>query len=186
MAATQYTADDLIKLPENGARYELVEGQLRTMTPTGGPYGATIINLVLALGPFIEERGLGRLFSESTGFLLKRNPDTVRCPDIGFVRAARLPPDGIPPGFIPFAPDLAVEVVSPSDTIYEVDEKVTEYLRAGACAVWVANPSSRTVTVHEPVGAARILLEQDALDGGDVLPGFQYLIRKMFAGVRAG
>lgn len=181
---TLYTADDLIKLPENGVRYELVEGQLRTMAPTGGPHGAITTNLLIALGRFVEDHGLGQLFSESTGFLLMRNPDTVRCPDIGFVRADRLPPDGIPPGFIALAPDLAVEVISPSDTIYDIDEKVTEYLQAGARAVWVVNPSSRTATVYEPGSVPRILAEQDELDGGEVVPGFRYPIAKLFEGVR--
>jgi Uma2 family endonuclease len=179
-----YTAEDLIKMPDTGLRYELVEGELRTMTPTGGAHGVVAGNLLGVLFQHVQAHALGKLFTEATGFQLKRNPDTVRCPDVGFVRADRLPPEGIGPGFLQLAPDLAVEVVSPSDTVSELGEKVDEYAAAGVRVVWIVDPANRTVTIHETGRSVRILREGDVLDGGDVVPGFRYEVAGLFAGVR--
>ena len=179
-----HTAADLLKLPENGMRYELVEGELRAMTPASGAHGLVTGRLFLALGQHVQTHGLGELFTEATGFQLRRDPDTVRCSDIAFVRAERLPPEGLGPGFLELAPDLAVEVVSPSDTVSELGEKVEEYARAGVRAIWVVDPTNRTVTTHEAGHTVRLLRENDVLDGGEVVPGFQYRVAALFAGVR--
>jgi Uma2 family endonuclease len=184
VAATTYTAEDLLTLPDGGERYELVAGDLRKMTPAGGPHGAITGSLFIALGQYVEAQRLGQLFTESTGFILRRDPDTVRCPDVAFVREDQLPAEGLAPGFLPVAPDLAVEVVSPSDTVYEVSQKVDEYLGAGVRSVWVVNPGNRTVTVYEPGGAARVLGEGDELDGGELVPGFRYPVARLFVRLR--
>ncbi len=182
--AVVYTAADLIKMPEHEVRYELVAGELRTMTPTGGAHGVVTGNLFGALFQHVQAAALGRLFTEATGFQLRRDPDTVRCPDVAFVRADRLPSEGLGPTFLDLAPDLTVEVMSPSDTVSAVGEKIEEYLAAGVRAIWIVDPANRTVTVHEAGQAVRILREGDVLDGGEVVPGFQSPVAGVFAGVR--
>ncbi len=117
------------------------------MSPAGGEHGAVIGTLFLLLGNFVRQNGLGVVFGAETGFLIERAPDTVRAPDIAFVSRKRIPPDGIPRSYVPGAPDLAVEVVSPGDTVREVDDKVADWLNAGSEAVWVVNPRWKTVTV---------------------------------------
>lgn len=173
MATTmQLTAEDLLRLPDDGAPHELIRGELRTMTPAGGRHGA--INGVITglLFEHVRAHDLGKVLTEATGFRLSENPETVRCPDVSFLSRARIPTEGIPSGFIDGAPDLAVEVLSPGDTVFELEEKVEDYLAAGCLLVWVVNPQLRRVTVHEAGGASRVLGEGEVLEGGEVLPGF--------------
>ncbi len=115
--AQKLTADDLWNLSRNGVRHELVQGELRTMPPSGGEHGVTVVNLTLPLGGHVKAGQLGLVFGAETGFLLARNPDTVRAPDIAFVRRERIPATGIPRAYWPGAPYLAVEIVSPGDTV---------------------------------------------------------------------
>lgn len=184
-ARARYTATDLLGMPERDVRYELVAGELRVTTPASGAHGLVVGRVFLALGRHVHDRSLGALFTEATGFQLRQDPDTVRCPDVAFVRAERLPEDGLGPGFMQLAPDLAVEVTSPDDRPTESGEKVKEYLEVGVRAVWVVDPSSRTVTVHQAGRVPRLLHERDALDGGEVVPGFHLEVRELFVGVRA-
>jgi Uma2 family endonuclease len=179
--ATQLmTADDLWQLPKDGMRHELVKGVLHAMPPAGFEHGAVGINLTLPLGAHVKAHGLGVVVAAETGFLIATNPDTVRAPDIGFVRQDRIQATGIPRKYWPGAPDLAVEVVSPSDTVFEVDDKVQEWLGAGAGLVWVVNPRRRTVTVHQQTGAPIILTVNDVLDGQQVVPGFSIRVADIF------
>lgn len=180
-----YTADDLWALSHHpdyaGMCLELVEGALHIMTPAGGEHGGLALRIGARLQVFVEDRGLGYTTAAETGYVLFRNlsgRDTVRAPDAGFVAAERLP-DGLPQGYIPFAPDLAVEIVSPSDTADEVHQKVQHFLRAGTRLLWVVYPRTRTVDVHTPQGAHTLTLT-DTLDGGDVLPGFTLPLRDLF------
>lgn len=180
-ATTQLmTAEELIKLPRGKFRYELIKGELITMSPAGSEHGAVIMNLGGPLSVYVKTNNLGVVFGAETGFKLASNPDTVRAPDIAFVRRERIPPTGIPKGYWPGAPDLAVEVVSPGDTVYEVDEKVAEWLAAGASAVWVVNPKRRTVTIHRSLKDVVTLAEGDELDGQDVVPGFRCQVAEIF------
>jgi Uma2 family endonuclease len=174
------TADDLWQLPQDGLRHELVNGELRTMPPAGFEHGAVGINLTLPLAQHVKEKGLGFVVAAETGFLLASDPDTVRAPGIGFVRAERLQATGITRHYWPGAPDLAVEIVSPNDTVFGVDEKVQEWLEAGASLVWVVNPRQRTVTVWRPGAVAAILSTEDTLDGGVVVPGFSIKVGTLF------
>jgi len=175
------TAEDLWALPKNGLRHELVRGELRTMPPAGGEHGVTTINLAWPMGAHADRNDLGKVLAAETGFILSRDPDVVRAADIAFVAKARIPATGIPKGFWPGAPDLAVETVSPSDTMEDVDEKVDDWLNAGTKMVWVVNPKRRTVTVYRSRDHAHILYEKDELDGQDVLPGFKIAVSKIFA-----
>jgi Uma2 family endonuclease len=169
-------------MPGDGFRYELVKGELIKMSPRGGKHGVLAIRIGMAIAQHVEANRLGEVFAAETGFILFTNPDTVRAPDAAFVSRERIPPGGIPEKFWPGAPDLAVEVLSPSDTLYEVDEKIEEYLEAGVRLVWIVNPRKRTVTIYSPGAEPRRLAEDEALDGRDVLPGFQYNLRRLFAG----
>lgn len=172
------TADDLWGLPNGkGQRHELVRGELRTMPPAGFEHGAIGVNLMTPLTQHVKANSLGLVVNADTGFVLARDPDTVRAPDIGFVARERIEQLGVPKKYFPGAPDLAAEVVSPSDTLYEVDEKVLNWLEAGARLVWVVNPRRRTVTASTPGGRHVILTEADELDGQDVVPGFRFRVR---------
>jgi Uma2 family endonuclease len=179
-ATALLTADDLWRLPNDGMRHELVKGVLHTMAPPGFEHGVIGIKLSTPLEQHVNTNKLGLVVAAETGFLIATNPDTVRAPDIGFVRQDRIQTIGIPKKYWPGAPDLAVEVVSPGDTVFEVDDKVQEWLDAGAGLVWVVNPRRRTVTVHRPGVAPVILTTADTLDGLQVVPGFTLPVAKIF------
>ncbi len=174
------TADELLRYSEPGVRTELVKGELIRMSPSGGPHGKVTVRVGGLLDAFVRARGLGVVFGAETGFILARDPDTVRAPDAAFVSKARLPGGKVPEGFFPAAPDLAVEVLSPDDRATEVEAKVQEYLDAGTRAVWVFSPKTRSLTVHRPGGEARRLGPEDVLDGGDLLPGFTMKVADFF------
>jgi Uma2 family endonuclease len=174
------TAEELSKLPADGFRYELVEGELRQMSPAGHDHGRIAMELAAPLGSFVKGKGLGRVYAAETGFKLKSNPDTVRAPDIAFVRLERVREAGRSQGFWQGAPDLAVEVVSPSETFAEVEEKVQSWLMAGTRLVWVVSPKLFTVTVYRSLSGPVTLTERDTLDGEDVVPGFRYPIAELF------
>ncbi len=174
-----FTAQQLWEMPQ-GERRELVRGELRTMAPRGVDHGAVVINLSLLLATHVKQHLLGVVVGAETGFRLRQNPDTVRGVDIGFVAATRLPSTGRPNEYWPGAPDLAVEVLSPGDTVQAVEEKVDDYLSAGCRLVWVVNPKRRTVTVHRPTRGPSILRNTDLLDGEDVVPGFSCSVAEAF------
>jgi Uma2 family endonuclease len=173
------TADELWRMPDDGQRHELVKGELRTMPPAGLEHGIIVLKLSRAIGNYVEAKRLGVAAGAETGFLIARDPDTVRAPDMAFVSATRVP-QPLPKAFPHLAPDLAVEVLSPSDTVYEVEEKVEEWLEAGTLLVWVVNPRRRTITVHRPGRAPQVLTADGELDGEDVLPGFRQRVGGIF------
>ncbi len=174
------TADDLLRLPRGRARHELVRGELRTMPPGGWDHGAEAMDVTLSLADHVRAHDLGRVSAGDTGFLLTTSPDTVRAPDVAFVRRERVPARGTQRGYFQGAPDLAVEVISPNDLYTEVDEKVAEWLEHGTRLVFVVNPRRRTVAVHRADGSVRILTVADMLDGEDVVPGWTLAVRDIF------
>jgi Uma2 family endonuclease len=174
------TAEELLSMPDDGFRYELVEGELRRMSPAGHNHGRIAIRLTVPLGKYVEEHGLGEVYAAETGFLLKENPDTVRAPDVAFVRQEQVEAIGEAKGYWPGAPDLAVEVNSPGDTVAGVEDKVAEWLEYGTRLIWVISPKLRTVTVYRSLTDIVTLTERDSLDGGEVVPGFQYPVAKLF------
>jgi Uma2 family endonuclease len=175
------TAEELLSLPDDGFRYELVEGELRRMSPAGHNHGRIAMRLAVPLGKFVAENKLGEVYAAETGFKLKSNPDTVRAPDVSFIRRERVEEIGETEGFWLGAPDLAVEVNSPGDRIGEVEEKVQEWLSAGARSVWVVSPKLRVVTGYRSLTDISTLTEKDTLDGGEVVPGFQFPVAELFA-----
>ena len=140
--------------------------------------GVTGTNLSRLISNHVRQHGLGVVYSADTGFLLGQGPDTVRAGDVAFVGSARISEDES--GFFPGAPDLVVEVVSPSDRVREVEDKTRAWVDAGARAVWVVWPNTRTVAIHGPGAKPVTLTEDDALDGGDVLPGFRCPVAEVF------
>ncbi|HEX5138409.1 MAG TPA: Uma2 family endonuclease [Planctomycetota bacterium] len=171
------TAEELLRNPHIG-RCELIRGELHMMSPSGAEHGLVAGNMFKAIAIHVDAHGLGKSFAAETGFQISRDPDTVRAPDVAFVRAGRPIP---PRGFYVGAPDLAVEVLSPDDRPGYVREKVAEWLESGARAVWVVDPRDRTVTVHERRRESVTHGEADTLRGGSVLPGFELAVRAVFA-----
>lgn len=180
-ATRLHTAEDLLRMPDDGYRYELVKGELIRMPPAGNIHGNRTMRLGWRLAGHVEANDLGIVFAAETGFRLASDPDTVRAPDIAFVSKRSVEEVGEFEGFWPGAPDLAVEVISPGDSYTEVEEKVEEYLRAGARAVWVVDPRRRTVTMYRSLTEIVILTENDTLDGGDIVPGFSCRVAEIFA-----
>jgi Uma2 family endonuclease len=178
---TVVTADELLALPTGmGKRYELVAGELRTMSPSGWRHGQIVADLSVLLGAFIREKNLGRWFGAETGFLLQRNPDTVRAPDFAFIASKHLPESEPPEAFWPGAPDLAVEVLSPGDTSGEVAEKIEEWLAAGCAAVWVVDPKLQTVTIYQSRKNIQVKAAGETLIGDPVVPGFACAVEELF------
>ena len=174
------TAAELIQMKDDGWRYELIKGELRRMAPAGMEHGEVGVTFTMRLWNWVSPRGLGRVYPADTGFFLAHEPDTIVAPDASFVRADRLPPPSERRGYSPVVPDLAVEVVSPSDTQPEVDEKVALYMDAGVPLLWVAYPKRRVVRVHRPDREPVEFGEGDVLDGEDVLPGFRLPVADSF------
>ena len=181
---TLVTATELPALSERlsleGKRTELVRGDLIVMTPAGGRHGQVAHKVALVIGNYVLDRRLGRVFAAETGFLLQRDPDTVRAPDVAFVAGDRLGTGEIPAGFLEMAPDLAVEVVSPSDSAATVQAKVKDWLAAGTRLVWVVDPETRSVIVHRAAGAAVVVPEAGTLDGAPVFSDFSVRVRDLF------
>ena len=174
------TAEQLLQLPRGKFRYELVKGELLTMSHAGSEHGAVTFQFSALLGQFVAATGAGLAFGAETGFLIEQNPDTVRAPDIALIRREHIPAGGLPQGYWNGAPDLAVEVVSPGDTAREIDGKANDWLRAGSLAVWIVNPRSKTITVYSAGGSVNTLATDSTLEGGDVLPGFRCPVTDVF------
>lgn len=172
------TAEELAD-HDDEQQYELLRGELLEMGPTGDEHGAIQFELARRLGNFIVEHRLGRGYGAETGFLLARDPDTVLAPDISFVRADRLPAERRGP-YLVLAPDLVVEIVSPSDRLSRVNDKMLTYIDAGVRLVWIVDPQRHIVTTYAPDGTFRVLRDSDDLDGGDVLPGFRLPVADIF------
>jgi len=168
-------------MPDPDALYEIVNGERREIPPMGTLAGTLASVLAHYLNAFGIERKLGLAVSEVLFCL--RPGQSSRRPDVAFVSYSRwpltLPPVDDPSEF-DFAPNLAVEVVSPSNTATEIEDKIKEYFDAGVDLVWVIHPRHRRIYVHESASQTRLLVETDELDGGNVLPGFRLSISALF------
>jgi Uma2 family endonuclease len=177
--ADAMTADALSSLPSADARYELVRGSLRVSEPVEWAHGDVVSELLVPLKRHVRAHGLGGVVVE-VGFVLHRDPDTVRAPDVAFLRRDRVPSADAARRFVDGPPDVAAEVLSPNDRAWEVHEKVDDYLAAGTRLVWVVDPHNRRVEVHTSDDIVRVLRAGDALDGGDVIPGFSLPLAELF------
>jgi Uma2 family endonuclease len=180
------TVDELLARPEDAWRYELVEGRLVRMPPTGGGHAGIAGTLIVALGTWVLPRRLGRVLASEAGFQL--GPGTVLAPDVAYVRASNVPAPDSPDRerFWPLAPDLIAEVASPGQTQAEMDAKARAWLAAGVRLAWVIWPRSQRVDVWQAdaQGVSKrvaILGQKDALDGLEVLPGFTFPVADLFA-----
>lgn len=179
------TVDEFLDSSLPDGKAELVRGELR-LTPTRAVlHGRAATNLVVLLSIYVRQHRLGMVFGDSVGYELTRFPLTVRVPDLSFVRADRLPHAGLDPRerVFRFAPDLAVEVLSPSETASELEEKLHDYIGAGASLIWIADPLRRTIMTIPVDAPVRWLSEGDVLEGGAVLPGFSCAIAEVFEGI---
>lgn len=164
--------------------YELVEGTVVEMAPAGGKHGAVQRRVASRLGDYADEHDLGEVYTGEIGFQL--TPNTMRAADVAFVSKERLKQITDPDKYIPFAPDLAVEVVSPGDTADEIQTKVKLYLEAGMRLVWVFYPKLKNVVVHHPDGSSQAIGLDGILDGEDVLPGLRIPVAKLFPPEQTG
>jgi Uma2 family endonuclease len=178
--STRVTAEELLNMPDDGFRYELVKGELVKMAPAGSEHGKIAMRLGWRLAQYVETHGLGNVYAAETGFQIASNPDTVRAPDAAFVRQSRSEEIGNIRSYYPGAPDLAVEVISPSDTYTQVEDKVLDWLNAGTAAVVVVNPRQQTVTVYRSLTEIVILTRDDELDLDDVVPGWSLPVKELF------
>jgi Uma2 family endonuclease len=174
------TADELMRMPDDGYSYELVQGRLIRMPKPGALHGIIGTRLFSALIRVVEEHDLGAVFPQDTGFKLTANPDTVRAPDLAFVTRDRVASVGFPEGFWPGAPDLAVEVRSPHDSLRELAAKAGDYLSHGSRLVWLIDPRRQEVTVFRPGHEPVTLVRADTLSGSDVVPDFQLPVVRLF------
>lgn len=176
------TAEDLWRLGEADVRRELVNGEIIEMVPAGGIHGQVTSRICRRLQEHVEGQGGGEVLVGDVGFVLNlsNDPERVRAPDVAFVSSQRLPEGRLPEGFLRGAPDLAVEVLSPSDNPLDVQQKVRDYLEAGAQLVWLIAPQAKTVTVYRADGSARLLREQEQLEGENVLPGLTIALAEVF------
>jgi Uma2 family endonuclease len=172
------------ELERNGApegRWELINGELVEMSPAGEDHGAYGVAVSSPLYGYVVSYRLGRVYGPDTGFVIRDDPPTVRVPDVAFVRADRLAADRDRSRFLRVVPDLAVEVISPSESGSEVLAKAMIWLAAGVKLLWLVDPATRTVTIFAAGQAPRGLSIDDTLDGGEVLPGFPLAVRDIFA-----
>lgn len=174
------TAAELERLPRGSQRHELVRGELRTMPPTGYEHGRITSRFDRSLGNHVAAHELGEVVTGEPGFLLTEAPDTVRAPDVAFLRRERVAAAGRVRGYWRGAPDLVVEVVSPHDLYTEVEEKVAEWLAHGTRLVFVVNPQRRTVAVHRPGEPVHLLSGEAVLTAEDVVPGWQLPLSELF------
>lgn len=175
------TADELLALPDDGIRRELVEGEIREMAPAGFEHSVVAANFATELNVYVRKHKLGFVGTADPTFRLAGEPDTVRVPDVAFVRRERVEQSGgLTKSFLTGAPDLAVEVVSPNDRHNEIRAKVREYLRAGTAMVIVVHTDDREVTVYRPDRAPLELSEADVIDGEDVVPGWKLPVGDIF------
>jgi Uma2 family endonuclease len=158
---------------------ELVRGVMVVREPPGYRHGVVTARLAKILMDHVEEGDLGEVLAAETGFKLASDPDTVRAPDVAFIRRDRLP-DPPPTGFAELAPDLVVEILSPEDGPGLVLAKVADWLSAGSALVWVVDPARRSARVYRADGSEALVAEDGALEGEDILPGFACLLAALF------
>lgn len=173
------TAEELELLSAQGGHYELVNGELREMSPPGSEHGFVTLSLAARVTIYVQDNALGMTFASETGVLISRRPDTVLAPDLAFVAKGRLSVP-LPKGYIPVIPDLVLETRSPSDRPKAVAEKVQQWLALGVRLVWEMNPATQIVTVYAPGAEPQEVPADGILDGGDVLPGFLLPLSRVF------
>ena len=172
------SAEELFQMPNLG-RCELVRGEINMMSPAGAKHGLIVVNLSSLLDSFVKSHKLGRIMGAETGFIIRRDPDSVRAPDVAFITANRLPAN-LPQGYFDGAPDLAVEVLSPNDRASEVQTKIRDWLEADCRAVWIVDPGTKSVTIYKSTHDIVVLNTADTLADAQLLPGFNASVSEIF------
>ncbi len=173
------TADELLAMPrDDGKRYELIRGVLVEKVTTGDSHALVVVMIATILNLFVGPRNLGGVRAGEPGYLLEVGPDTVRAPDVAWIAPGRVPAGTR--GYPNLAPDLAVEVKSPSNSNPEMRRKAEMWLSFGSRMVWVADPDTTTITVYRPGVDPVELGEDNTIDGGDLLPEFTAPVWSLF------
>jgi Uma2 family endonuclease len=182
MATTEklLTAEEFEALPDDGKRYELIDGELREMPPTVYWHGEVESNLVIRLGGHVQAHRLGRVSCGEILHIVRRNPDRVRAADIAFIRQERVPPLEARQHIMEVIPDLVVEVLSKHDTVEEISDKIDDWLGSGVQMLWIVDPFRRTVTIYQPGRDPTLLGEHGILEGDPVVPGFRCPVAEIF------
>lgn len=179
-AATRFSANQLAVMPDNGKRHELVNGELRTISPAGGEHGRVAMRMGSLLEQHVRQHQLGDVFAAETGFLLSSDPDTVRAPDAAFVSTESMRRLDDLLGYLRVVPDLVVEVVSPHDTSTEVESKAAMWLDFGTRLVLVVDPRSQTIRAYRDRSRIDVLSAGEILDAGDVVPSWRLPLNDVF------
>jgi Uma2 family endonuclease len=176
---TRITPEELLEMPD-GDNFELVDGRLveREMGWRSSRIGGRLFRL---LDVYCDQQGLGWVVPADASYrCFPDDPSMVRKPDVSFIRRDRLPEDEEPEGHCPIAPDLAVEVISPNELYYEVEDKIADYFSASVALIWIVNPATHSVRVHRRDGTISDLAETDELTGENVIPGFRCRVSEIF------
>lgn len=177
------TEADFLAWPDDGLRHELVKGEITTMAGAGAIHGCLGMIVGVELTSHVERHQLGMVFCAQTGYRMKNR--NVRCPDVGFMSRERFSDlQRLPEGFLDGAPDLAVEILSPGNSLMEIDEKIADYFDSGCRLAWVINTRNKTALVYREPAPERIVRLDEELDGEDVLPGFKLPLARLFAGLK--
>ena len=174
----KWTEKMIMSIPKDGYKHELINGEF-TMAPAGFEHEIILAKLIAVLARFVYENKLGFICGSDLGCWMKS--ENLRCPDVSFISKERLQKsDRLPKGFFKGSPDLAVEVLSPSDTIEGVHGKIVEYFENDTKLAWVVNPEEQTVTVYHSPSPHKLLTNKDVLEGEGVLEGFSVPVSALF------
>jgi len=171
------TIEDMYGMPKDGRKYELVDGEV--VVSPGGWYHAEIVSkIVHIIATFLDEHPIGKVYGENLGVVFPNG--NLRSPDVSFVRSERLPGGKSPVTFDEVVPDLAVEVLSPNDSLRQMGQKIGEFLEMDVPLVWLVDPQCQTVTIYRSLSETRQLTAQDTIDAELVLAGFTCLVSRFF------
>jgi Uma2 family endonuclease len=175
------TAEEFKQLPDDGKRYELIDGELREMVPTVNWHGEVESNLTALLHMYVRSHGLGRVSCGEVMYIVRRHPDRVRAADIAFLCQERVSSLEARQHIMEITPDLVVEILSTHDTIAAISDRIDDWLGAGVRLLWIVDPFRRTVTIYQPERDPTLLGAHATLEGEAVLPGFRCPVAEMFA-----
>jgi len=176
----QLNADDLMSLPDNGKRYELIEGELVEMSPTSNEHGFIELNVAYLIRTYLKQNPTGRAGVGEVGFRTRKDDKTVRAADAYFISYERLPKGSSTQGFSDIAPEVVIEVISPSDRTGDIADKTQEWLDFGVLMVWNIYPRQKSIHIFQPDQKPLVLFEDDRVDGGKILPDFSMKVSELF------